>query len=89
MGHMRGDCSHTPLILGLLEAVCGQDSGETQGAKGETKEDGGQKRCAGGEEHCPEILAAFHGGHATCMGLQLKAMRRLTLWSGPRFLPTT
>lgn len=86
---MRGDSSQTPLILGLLEAVCGQDSGETQGAKGETKGDGGQKRCAGGEEHCPEIPAAFHDGHATCGGLLLKAVRGLTLWSGPRFPPTT
>lgn len=40
---MRGDSSQTPLILGLLEAVCGQDSGETQGAKGETKGDGARK----------------------------------------------
>ena len=45
---MRGDGSQTPLILGLLEAVCGQDSGETQGAKGETKGDRGQNRSADG-----------------------------------------
>lgn len=86
---MRGDGSQTPLILGLLEAVCGQDSGETQGAKGETKGDRrAEKMCRWGE-HCPEIPAAFHGGHATRGGLLLKAVRRFTLWSGPRFLPTT